>query len=55
MQTIRKGSPRNERMVAFEGALSDEDVENVVAYIKTLWDFRALACQGARHMACMGH
>ena len=55
MKTVREGSPRNERMVAFKDTLSDEDVENVVAYFKTLWGFRALACQGARHMACMGH
>jgi mono/diheme cytochrome c family protein len=42
-------------MAAFKDTLSGEDVENVVAYIKSLWNFRSLACQGARHMACMGH
>ena len=55
MNTILDGSPRNERMTAFKDTLSGEDVENVVAYIKSLWNFRSLACQGARHMACMGH
>jgi mono/diheme cytochrome c family protein len=55
MNTILGGSSRNERMAAFKDTLSAEDVENVVAYIKSLWNFRSLACQGARHMACMGH
>ena len=54
IKTILNGSSRNERMVAFKETLSGEDVENVVAYIKSLWNFRSLACQGARHMACMG-
>ena len=54
-QTIRNGSSRNERMVAFKDILSTQDVENLVSYIKSLWSFRSLACQGARHMACMGH
>lgn len=54
MATILNGSSRNERMAAFKDALSDEEVENVVAYIKSLWNFRSLACQGGRHMACMG-
>ncbi len=54
MHTIRNGSPRNERMAAFKDSLSEDDVANVVVYIKSLWTFRSLACQGARHMACMG-
>lgn len=55
MNTILSGSPRNERMTAFKDTLSADDVANVVTYIKSLWNFRSLACQGARHMACMGH
>ena len=55
MHTILNGSQRNERMTAFKDTLSGEDVENVIAYVKSLWNFRSLACQGARHMACMGH
>jgi mono/diheme cytochrome c family protein len=55
MNTILTGSSRNERMAAFKETLSGEDVENVVAYVKSLWSFQSLACQGARHMACMGH
>ncbi len=53
MSTILKGSSRNKRMVAFKDSLSGEDVENLVAYIKSLWSFRSLACQGVRHMSCM--
>jgi mono/diheme cytochrome c family protein len=52
--TVLNGSSRNERMVAFKETLSDEDVDNVIAYVKSLWNFRSLACQGARHMSCMG-
>ncbi len=54
-ETIFNGSGRNERMVAFDVILSREDVENLISYIKSLWNFRSLACQGARHMACMGN
>jgi mono/diheme cytochrome c family protein len=52
--SILGGSPRNERMVAFkELDVSREDAESLVAYIKSLWNFRSLACQGSRHMSCM--
>jgi mono/diheme cytochrome c family protein len=50
---ILNGSARNERMVAWKEAISREDAENLVAYIKSLWSFRSLACQGGRHMTCM--
>ncbi|WP_299071251.1 c-type cytochrome [Accumulibacter sp.] len=56
--TILKGSPvPNSRMVAFEGRLSARDAEDVVAYMKSLWNERALRCQGAKHMdpGCMTH
>jgi photosystem II stability/assembly factor-like uncharacterized protein len=53
-QTIQKGSSRNERMVAYKDILPGEDISNVIAYIKSLWNIRSLACQGARHMSCMG-
>lgn len=53
LETIRDGSPRNERMQAWKDELSDTDINNVIAYIKSLWSFRSLACQGTRHMACM--
>ncbi len=50
--TISKGSPRNRRMVAFSMRLSDDEIRDIVAYIKTLWSLRSLACQGARHRGC---
>lgn len=53
VQTILNGSPRNERMAAWKHSLSGKDAEDLVAYIKSLWNFRSLACQGARHMRCM--
>jgi mono/diheme cytochrome c family protein len=51
--TILNGSPRNPRMLAFKEIISEEDAKNTVAYIKSLWNFRSLACQGAMHMKCM--
>lgn len=50
---ILNGSSRNERMIAWKTTLSRENVENLVAYVKSLWSFRSLACQGGRHMKCM--
>ncbi len=51
---ILDGSPRNARMVAWrEHDISTQDAESLVAYIKSLWSFGSLACQGARHMRCM--
>ena len=52
--TILNGSPRNERMIPWKDqGLSDDDARNLVAYIKSLWNFRSQACQGSRHMRCM--
>lgn len=51
--TILNGSSRNPRMLPFKDIISEEDARNVVAYIKSLWTFRSLACQGVRHMRCM--
>lgn len=50
---ILNGSSRNERMIAWKETLSRENAEHLVAYIKSLWSFRSLACQGGRHMKCM--
>ena len=55
VETILNGSERNERMIPWKDNLSREDAESVVTYIKSLWSFRSLACQGARHMSCMSH
>lgn len=53
--TIQNGSPRNQRMVPFGEFLSDEDIENTLAYVKSLWSIRSLTCQGSRHMGCLGN
>ena len=53
LETIRDGSSRNERMQPWKDDLSDAEIKNVIAYMKSLWSFRSLACQGAKHMACM--
>ncbi|NQU57576.1 MAG: c-type cytochrome [Rhodospirillales bacterium] len=53
IETILNGSPRNERMIAWKEQLSRQEAEQLVAYIKSLWNFRSLACQGSRHMTCM--
>ena len=53
IEMILNGSSRNERMIAWNEALSRDDAENLVTYIKSLWSFRSLACQGGRHMTCM--
>ena len=54
--TILNGSPRQgSPMVAWKAQLSKADAESLVAYIKSLWSFRSIACQGARHMSCMRH
>ena len=54
IQTILEGSPRNERMLAWkEHDVTREDAQSLVAYLKSLWSFRSLACQGSRHMSCM--
>ncbi len=54
IETILHGLPNSERMIAWKEAdLVRENAESIVAYMKSLWDFRALACQGPRHMGCM--
>lgn len=53
VEMILNGSERNERMIAWKETLSRQDAIDLVGYIKSLWSFRSLACQGARHMACM--
>lgn len=54
INTILNGSPREgSPMIAWKGQLSRADAQSLAAYIKSLWSFRSIACQGARHMACM--
>lgn len=49
---ILKGSTRTKRMVAFKAVLSEKQVRDIVAYVKSLWGSRALDCQGPKHMSC---
>lgn len=56
--TILEGSPTaNSRMVGWKGRLQTDDVQDILAYMKSLWGERALRCQGAKHMSpgCMAH
>ena len=54
MQMILKGTTRSRtRMPAWEGVLSGEQVRDLIAYMKSLWSDRILACQGPKHMSCM--
>ncbi len=54
VETILDGSPRNKLMVAWKDhGLSRENAVSLVAYMKSLWNFSSLACQGARHMSCL--
>lgn len=54
VQMILKGTQRSRtRMPTWEGILSIEHASDLVAYIKSLWGDRILACQGPRHMSCM--
>ncbi len=51
--TVREGTlARGGRMPAWKAVLSDADVDAVLAYVKSLWQARDRACQGAKHMNC---
>lgn len=53
VEMILNGSRRNERMIAWKETLSRDEAGYLVTYIKSLWSFRSLACQGGRHTSCM--
>jgi mono/diheme cytochrome c family protein len=54
MSMILEGTQRSRlRMPVFRDVLSTEDAADLVAYIKSLWSKRILACQGPDHMRCM--
>ncbi len=54
-KTILDGSPRTQRMTAWKNnGLSEQNAQDLVAYIKSLWTQRELDCQGPKHMQCMG-
>lgn len=42
-------------MPAFGKELTSEQAGYLVAYIKSLWSERIIACQGPKHMTCMSH
>ena len=50
---IREGSPRTPLMPAWKKNLSEQNIRDIVAYMKSLWGSRALECQGPKHMSCM--
>jgi mono/diheme cytochrome c family protein len=50
VQIIRRG---NKRMPPFDKVLSEPQLLDLVAYMKSLWSPRILDCQGPKHMSCM--
>ncbi len=50
---ILEGLRRTKRMPAFKSILSEKEAHDIVAYIKSLWSSRIVACQGPKHMRCM--
>lgn len=52
-ETIKNGSPRTLKMPAWKDQLSDQQVFEIISYIKSLWTQRELNCQGPKHMSCM--
>ncbi len=47
---ISNGSPNTPRMRAWKTTLTQEQIGDVVQYIKSLWGPRERSCQGPRHM-----
>jgi mono/diheme cytochrome c family protein len=55
VRTILDGSPRTQSMIAWKNkGLTEQNAEDLVAYITSLWTQRELDCQGPKHMQCMG-
>ena len=52
-EMILAGLRRTDRMPAFKPILSEKEAYDIVAYIKSLWSPRIIACQGPKHMSCM--
>ncbi len=51
-EMILEGLRRTDRMPAFKPILSEKEAYDIVAYIKSLWSPRIVACQGPEHMRC---
>ena len=47
---ILKGLRRTKNMPSFKGVISEKEAYDIVAYIKSLWSPRIIACQGPKHM-----
>jgi len=52
VNTILEGTRSTKRMPAWKGTLSKNDAQNLVAYLKSLWSDKSIACQGPKHMDC---
>ncbi len=52
-EMILQGLQRTKRMPAWKTVLSEKQAYDIVAYLKSLWSPRILACQGPKHMSCM--
>lgn len=53
IHTILNGLQRTKRMPAWKGVISEQQANQILAYLKSLWSDRILACQGPKHMSCM--
>ena len=53
VQTILEGLRRTKIMPAWKGIISEQEAQQIVAYLKSLWSPRIVACQGPKHMSCM--
>jgi mono/diheme cytochrome c family protein len=53
VETILEGLRRTNRMPGWKNVLTEKQARDIVAYIKSLWSPRILACQGPKHMSCM--
>jgi mono/diheme cytochrome c family protein len=54
IRMILEGSQRNPRMAAWKHGLTEDDANDLVEYIKSLWSpYIRENCQGPKHMQCM--
>lgn len=53
VKMILEGLGNKSRMPAWKQVLSEKQARDLVAYIKSLWSARIIACQGPKHMSCM--
>jgi mono/diheme cytochrome c family protein len=53
VETILQGLQRTQRMPAWKGVITTDQATQLVAYLKSFWSPRIVACQGPKHMSCM--